>query len=150
MYEFLDYETSDVMTPDPVTIGSDGSLADAEALFEEHGFNGLPVVGEEGELLGIVTKLDLLRAFEFSDDHMFPPYEEIMVGPVSAIMSEAPHSVRPRTPLTRVLHQLVETGNKSFPVLDGHRLVGIVAREDVMRALRRAASGHGPGEDASG
>jgi CBS domain-containing protein len=144
MYEFLDYQTDDVMTRDPVTIGPEQSLAAAERLFEAHGFNGLPVVGADGELIGIVTKLDLLRAFEFSDAHMFPPYEEIMKGPVSAIMSEAPHSVRPKTRLTRVLHQLVKTGNKSFPVVDGHRLVGMVAREDVVRALRRAARGEKP------
>jgi CBS domain-containing protein len=149
MYEFLDYETRDVMTRDPVTIGPERSLADAEGLFEEHGFNGLPVVAQDGELRGIVTKLDLLRAFEFTEAHMFPPYAEIMKQPVSAIMSEEPHSVRPKTRLTRVLHQMVEMGNKSFPVVDGHRLVGMVAREDVVRALRSAASGQKAGSGAS-
>jgi CBS domain-containing protein len=43
---------------------------------------------------------------------------------------------------------MVATRNKSFPVVDPHgdRLVGVIAREDVMRALRRADSGERPGE----
>jgi CBS domain-containing protein len=56
-------------------------------------------------------------------------------------------TVGPDLPLTRVLQELVETRNKSLPVLDGTRLVGVVAREDVLRALRRAAAGERPQGD---
>ena len=51
--------------------------------------------------------------------------------------------MQPRTRLTRVLEKMVATRNKSLPVVDPHgdRLVGVVAREDVMQALRRAAAG---------
>jgi len=139
MYEFLEYQTHDVMTTDPVTIGPDASLAELEMLFEKNGFNGVPVLSSDGEVLGIVTKLDLLRAFEFNDEHMFPPYDEIMGQPVTTVMSREVRSVCPRTALTRVLGKLVDTGYKSFPVLDGDRLVGMIAREDVMKGLRRAA-----------
>ena len=41
------------------------------------------------------------------------------------------------SPLTRVLQELVRTRNKSLPVADGARLVGIVACEDVLEALGR-------------
>ncbi len=66
MYEFLDYRVCDAMTRDPVQIAPEASLAAAEALFEKHGFNALPVVGAGGALLGVVTQLDLLRAFRAS------------------------------------------------------------------------------------
>lgn len=144
MYEFLDYCAEDVMTREPVTLGPDASLSQAQAIFDEHEFNGLPVLGADGELLGVVTKLDLLRAFRFGDDHMFPPYEEIMSYPVRDVMSEQTLTVTPRARLSRVLEKLVQTGLKSFPVLDGDTLVGIVSREDVLGALRRAASGKRP------
>jgi CBS domain-containing protein len=39
------------------------------------------------------------------------------------------------------LQKMIDTRNKSFPVVDGARVVGVVAREDVMRALRSAAAG---------
>ncbi len=144
MYEFLKYVTGDVMTAPPVTIASKASLAEAERVFEDHDFNALPVVAENGELLGIVTKLDLLRAFRFTEEHLFPPYEEIMQGPVEAVMTRAPITLTPRTPLTRALEKMLATRNKSLPVVENGRLVGMLAREDVLRALRRAVGGERP------
>ena len=115
MYEFLDYRVQDAMTASPICVGPDASLAETEALFEKHDFNALPVVGAEGELLGVVTKLDLLRAFRFTDDHMFPPYEEVMAERVRSVMTADAVTVTPRTPLTRVLETLVRSRSKSLP-----------------------------------
>ena len=141
MYEFLDYRVCDAMTRDPVQIAPEASLAEAEALFEKHGFNALPVVGAGGALLGVVTQLDLLRAFRFTDDHMFPPYEQVMATPVGEVMTSDAATVTPRTPLTRVLETLVRTRMKSLPVVEDERVVGMIAREDVLAALRRAVAG---------
>ena len=143
MYEFLDYQVRDVMS-DPVSVAPEASLAEAEQILETRGFNALPVIAGEGELVGIVTSLDLLKAFRFTEESIFPPYEEIMRRPVRSVMTREPVTVRPRTPLTRVLEKMLATRDKSFPVVDEHRLVGVVAREDVMRALRRADAGERP------
>jgi CBS domain-containing protein len=59
-------------------------------------------------------------------------------------MSERVVSVSPRTPLTRALEKMVRTRNKSLPVALGGELVGILAREDVLNALRRAVGGERP------
>lgn len=144
MYEFLDYLVSDVMSK-PTTVGPDTTLAEVEQILEQSGFNGLPVVAD-GALVGFVTSLDLLAAFRFSPDAILPPYEEIMRRPVSSVMVREPAIVQPRTRLTRLLEKMVATRNKSFPVVDprGEQLVGVVAREDVMQALRRADAGEVP------
>lgn len=141
MYEFLDYLVSDVMSK-PTTIGSGATLAEVERILEQTGYNGLPVV-QAGELVGFVTSLDLLDAFRFTPDAILPPYDEIMRRPVSSVMVREPAIVQPTTRLTRVLEKMIATRNKSYPVVDPHgdRLVGVVAREDVMKALRRAAAG---------
>lgn len=144
MYEFLDFQTHDVMTREPLTVGPETPIGDAQALFEKHDVDAFPVVGEAGALLGVVSKLDVLRAFVFTDEHMFPPYEEILRRPVSSVMSRDVRSVTPRTPLTRVLQKLVDIRCKSMPVLSDERLVGIIAREDVLQGLRRAAEGERP------
>lgn len=144
MYEFLDYLVEDVMTAPALTIGPETRLAEAQALFEERGFNALPVVDDTGALLGVVTKLDVLAAFRFTPDHVFPPYDEIMKQAVSGEMAREVYTVCPRTPLTRVLEKLVKEGVKSFPVLDDDRVVGVVSREDVLSALRRASRGERP------
>jgi len=143
MYEFLDYRVEDVMSR-AVTVRPDTTLAEVETLLEKNGFNSLPVVDAGERLLGVVTSLDLLRAFAFPEDTILPRFSDVMQRPVSSVMSRDAQSVCPRTPLTRALGKLVDTRNKSFPVVDDDRVVGIVAREDVMLALRRAQEGWKP------
>jgi CBS domain-containing protein len=140
MYEFLDYCVEHVMSR-PVAVGPEASLAEVEQVLEKSHFNTLPVVDAQGQLVGVVTTLDLLKAFAFGPDSMIPPYGEIMRRPVTTVMSRDPVTVPPRQPLARSLEKMLKTRNKSFPVVDDGRLVGVVAREDVMRALRRAAAG---------
>ncbi len=143
MYEFLNYCVCDVMTKDAVTVAPTATLADAESIFEERGFNALPVVGADGELVGLVTQLDLLKAFRFTPDSVFPPYDELMQTCVEEVMTPAAAvvTVTPRTPLTRVLERMVVFRNKSFPVQQDGCVTGMVAREDVLEALRRAVGG---------
>jgi CBS domain-containing protein len=57
----LDLEIGQVMTPDPITVSPETSLAEAARLLVDHGIHCLPVVGYNGILLGIVTDTDLLR-----------------------------------------------------------------------------------------
>ncbi len=143
MYEFLDYQVQDVMNR-PLMVTVDTTLAEVELLLEKHGYNALPVVDTAERLVGLVSSLDLLRAFSFPEDVILPPYEEIMVRGIEGVMTRDVLTVCPRTPLTRVLQKIIDTRNKSFPVVDDDRVVGMVAREDVMLALRRGTGGRKP------
>ncbi len=127
------------MTKDVVTITRDTPLRQVAEIFDNHDFNALPVV-EDGKLVGLLTKLDLLRGFIFTPASVVPRYDEIMGARASTVMRTSPEAVEPDTPLTRILQRMVDTGWKSLPVVQGDRLVGIVAREDVVRALREASS----------
>jgi len=144
MYEFLYYRVRDAMTAEPVVISAQAPLRAVESLFEAHDFNGLPVVESGGRLVGMITKLDLLKAFTFTPESIIPPYETIMGQPAGRFMIPDPETVGPDLPLTRVLQKMIDTRFKSFPVVENDRLVGIVAREDIMRALRRAVAGEKP------
>jgi CBS domain-containing protein len=94
---------------------------------------------EEGKMLGIVTKFDFLRAFAFTTGQMVPHYDELMQRPVAEMMTEAVVHVEPTAPLTRVLQLMVSLKSRSFPVIGPDRqLVGIISREDVIRALKEA------------
>ena len=57
----------EAMTSPAITIRPDGTVAAAARLMLDHGVNRLPVVGLDGELLGIVTRADLVRAFGRAD-----------------------------------------------------------------------------------
>jgi CBS domain-containing protein len=140
MYEFLGYRVADVMSRTPVTIEPRTPLAQVEGLFARHDFNGLPVVGPDGRLLGMLTKLDVLKAFTFTPASMIPPYAEITTQPAERFMTREPTTFDPDTPLTHVLEEMVRSRFKSFPVVAEGRLVGVVAREDVLCALKEAAT----------
>jgi len=145
----IDYQVRDIMTPEPVSISSDVVLAEAEALFEEHDFNGIPVIDRNNRLIGFLTKLDLLKAFIFTEKAVIPDYRTIIEQSISQVMTKKVDVVDSGTPLTRVLQKMIETRNKSFPVVEDDRITGIVAREDILRALRRAANGQRPARLAS-
>ena len=55
-------EVSDMMTPDPITVGPDAPVEEAAKLIAERKHNRLPVVDAEGKLLGVVTRVDVLEA----------------------------------------------------------------------------------------
>jgi CBS domain-containing protein len=138
MYRFFGYTAERYMTRSVVTVTRNTTLYDLEKLFAERNFNAFPVVEGE-EMVGIVTKFDFLKAFAFSTGSILPRYEELMSATANDIMTEAVVDVRPTAPLTRVLQLMVNLRARSFPVreLEG-RLVGIIAREDIMRALKDA------------
>ena len=135
MSDFLLKKVADVMTVDVVTIRPETSLADVVSIFETHDFNALPVVSE-GKFEGLVTKVDVLRAFVFTPSRVMPAYAEIMTTPVRTVMQRSPLFVTADLPLSRVLQKLVDTSVKSFPVFDGDQLVGMISREDILNALR--------------
>jgi CBS domain-containing protein len=138
MYRFLQCTAGQYMTREVRTVTRKITLRELEALFARHDFNAFPVV-EEGSLIGLVTKFDFLKTFAFTTSQMVPHYDELMSRTVEKVMTEDVVHVDPSSPLTRVLQLMVDRRARSFPVLDRERkLVGMVSREDIMRALDEA------------
>jgi CBS domain-containing protein len=72
---------------------------------------------------------------------MVPHYDDLMSRCVGDAMTEAIVHVDPTSPLTRVLQLMVSLKMRSFPVMTPDRqLVGMISREDVMRALKETTS----------
>jgi CBS domain-containing protein len=138
VYRFLEGTAAQYMTRAVTTVTRQTTMRELEALFEKHDFNSFPVVEKE-KMLGIVTKFDFLRAFAFTAGQMVPHYDELMRRPVAEMMTEAVVHVEPAAPLTRVLQLMVSLKSRSLPVIGpDHQLVGMISREDVMRALKEA------------
>jgi CBS domain-containing protein len=138
MYRFLECTVGQYMSRDVKTVSRDMTMRELEALFERHDFNAFPVV-EAGEVMGLVTKFDFLKAFAFTSGQMVPHYDELMGRQVKEVMIEAVVSVEPAAPLTRVLQLMLSLRARSLPVMERDaRLVGMISREDLMRALREA------------
>jgi len=97
------------------------------------GFGAVPVVDKKRTLAGIVSEHDLLAAID--DGHS--------LGTVTAgeIMTGNPYSIRPETNLGTLVHVLRASDLVRVPVVDAqNRLVGIIARRDVLRTYLSAGS----------
>jgi CBS-domain-containing membrane protein len=138
MYKFLEYTVGQYMTHPVKTATRQTSLQELEALFAKHDFNAFPVM-EGHTMSGLVTKFDFLKAFAFTTRQLVPHYDELMKRTVEEVMTEAVVHVEPAAPLTRTLQLMINLKARSFPVVasDGN-LVGMIAREDIMRALKEA------------
>lgn len=139
MYRFLEQTAGNYMTRTVKTVNRDLTIGEANVLFERDDFNGYPVQ-EEGQIVGIVTKFDLLKCFAFTPNQMLPHYADLMNRTVGDVMTSDFIYVRPETKLTRVLQLMVEHRLRSVPVIDNNqKLAGIVAREDILKALALTA-----------
>lgn len=138
---FLEQITADHMTRHAKTVSRDLTLRELEDLFEKDDFNAYPVE-ESSQVVGLVSKFDFLACFVFSPAAMVPRYDDLMNQTVANIMTPDFIYVRGDTRLPRVLQLMVDHRIRSMPVIEGdQRLVGMISREDVMRALQRCSSG---------
>lgn len=142
MIPLLSLLVRDVMTPEPVTVTPDTTLADLRTRFEKLGFTSFPVV-DDGRLVGIVSEFDLLQACLLRPTSIIPHFDEILSKPVSEIMSADWISVGPEEPLSHVIEKMVAHRHKSLPVVDGGKLIGIIGRTDILTGLHETIRGAG-------
>jgi CBS-domain-containing membrane protein len=144
MYEFLQETVANNMTGKVRSVTPETTVGDLYRLFAADDFDAYPVVKDD-TLVGMVSKLDALKVFALAEDQMLPHFTDGMGVTVDEIMTTDVATVEPETNLQRVLQLMVEHCVKSLPVVDQWRnLVGIIAREDVMRAMERWAVRHQP------
>jgi len=129
----------DVMTPSPRTVGPATSVLDLQHLFIAYGFNAFPVVDGSNTLLGIVTKLDLLRIFRHGSQRLLPDLSSLWAENVADIMRRRVVTLAPDDAVTAAVDHMLSARLRSLPVvIDRGRkalLVGIVSRGDVLGAL---------------
>ena len=135
VYRFLEDTAGQYMTKAVRTVTRGVTVRELGDMIKRDDFNTYPVE-EDGQVVGIVTKFDVLKCFAFTPSQMVPRYSDLMNRTVADVMISEFIYVRPDTRLTRVLQLMVEHRIRSLPVIDGaSRLVGIIAREDVLKAL---------------
>jgi len=134
---------SDWMTRNPKTCSPETTLFEAQDMMMEGNFRRLPVtVGTA--LLGIVTHRDI-RGLLLPPDvpaQLKERYNLLRVRRVKDVMTKAPTTVRPDTPLERAAAILGENKFGGLPVMEGDSLAGIICQKDVMAGLMTAIGAH--------
>ena len=148
-------KASDIMTSPVITVNPQTRVRHIAALLLRHGISALPVV-ERGRLVGIVSEADLLHRHELgtearssgswwlrllSADHSIDDYVKSHATRARDIMTAKVVCVSPDTPLGEIAGVLEKRGVRRVPVIEHGRLVGIVSRSDLVRALAAKARG---------
>src|SRR3954453_22099421 len=144
----------DYMDDDPATVTPDTSAEDVARLLGEHELHGVPVVNEAGRCVGIVTENDLVMADEEGDLHI-PHYVQLFGGLVflespkgyekrlkkavaataNDLMTSDPTTIGPDDDVHQAAKTISSGGHNRLPVVEHGRLVGVITRADVLRAL---------------
>lgn len=140
---------AEIMTQPVITVRSETTIAEAARLMLQHRISGLPVVDAGGAVVGIVTEGDLLRRAETGTERRHARWLEFLISPgrlareyanaharnVGEAMTPDVVSVAPQDPLELVVGLMERRHIKRLPVIDAGRLVGIVSRANLVRAL---------------
>jgi len=148
----------DVMNKDVITCKPDDTLGNLADLLKKNHISGLPVV-DKGKVVGLVSETDLLKLFKFpeiSNELWLPSpfeiieipirnlvkieetkkaFENLKLQPVRDIMTKTIHAISPEDELEDASGMMVRHKVNRLPVIDNGKLVGIVARSDILRGL---------------
>lgn len=115
---------ADLMSQPVRTLAADLSLGLARSELERWGTTGAPIL-KQRRLVGVISRRDIDKALKAGRGEL----------PVSSCMAQAIKTATPDEPLSVALDRMVQSDVGRLPVLDGDRLVGIVTRSDILRAL---------------
>lgn len=119
----------DYMSTNPVTVTPETEITQVVRILIEQDISGVIVVDETNIVVGVVTERDCITAATSAD------YYGEWGGPVGKYMSSPVEYVNPDDNLVDVADRMAKSTIRRYPVIDEGRLVGLLARRDVMRAL---------------
>ncbi len=135
----------DVMTTEVESAHPDWSLKQAAKVMIDHGVSGLPVVGDDGTVIGIITEADFIEAEADRAvgrrrlfDTVFGEKKTRVPSTVGTVMTRTPLVVDRNMMLSEAARIMTDRNVKRLPVVDPDgRLEGIVSRGDVLVAFAR-------------
>ncbi|MFO7913340.1 MAG: CBS domain-containing protein [Desulfotignum sp.] len=145
-------KASDIMETNIICVTPDTDIPKAVRILLDKHINGVPVVNDKEELVGILCQSDLI--FQQKDmpvppiftilDSIFPlssskkineEFHKIAATTVAQAMVKDVVSVAPDTPVSEIASLMVEKHFHTIPVVKNKKLVGIIGKEDVLKTL---------------
>jgi len=123
----------DAMTPEPRVADTSLSLAEAAQLMRSEDIGSLPIV-QEGQLVAVLTDRDIVvRAVAESADPS--------ATKVGDIASRKPVTIEPDEDLNEALAKMARAQVRRLPVVEGGRLVGVLAQADIAQEAKSKQAG---------
>lgn len=144
----------DIMTREVITVRPDTSIEEAAKLMVDNKVSGLPVVDEEGKIVGIVTEKDLMvKASEFKIPFYITLFDSIIflenpikfnnhirkyfASQVKEVMTARVVTVDEETPVPEVARIMQTEKVNRVPVTQNGVITGIITRNDILKSLVR-------------
>jgi len=145
----------EIMTPDVCTVGPDATVEAIAAMMVDRGISAVPVVDPKAGVIGMVSEGDLLRRRELGTDKRRHGWRRWLTDPDTLardyarsramkardIMTAPVVSVDSKATAAEIADLLERYDVKRVPVIDHGKLVGIVSRANLVRALARSMHG---------
>jgi CBS domain-containing protein len=139
----------ELMTTPVVTAPPEMTVKEAAELMAEHRVSGLPVVDREGRLAGVIAESDLVQRLEPHDPargvlglldrlaHAAGADRRFLARTVAELMTTEVTTAGPEATVRELIHLINTYQINRIPIVEGGRLLGIVTRADILRALTR-------------
>lgn len=151
-------KAKDIMTAEVMTVADDASVLEAIRMMLQHKISGMPVTDSAGMVAGMVTEGDLLRRVELGTERHTSRWIAFLAGPghqaaeyahahgrkVRDVMTREVYTVPEHATLADVLDQMERHKVRRVPVLRGRKLIGIITRSNLLRALAGLAQAARP------
>jgi CBS domain-containing protein len=146
-------QVQDLMTRDVITVRPEMPIPDAARLMVAHGVSGVPVVDDHERLVGVLTEADLMvrerprprtswwRALFVDPDELARDYRKAAGLTVGEVMTRAVVTVTPDSTVAAAAELMHQARVRRLPVVQDGRLVGILSRADVVKAVAMAVPG---------
>jgi len=145
-------KAKDIMTREVHTVRIDTEMEELARMFIETGVNAMPVLDDSGELHGVVTETDLIAKdrplhlptvislFDWviyleSENRFREQVEQLTACKVGEICSTGVTTCSEDTSVAEIAALMVDKKVHMIPVVDGKRLLGVVARLDIIRSM---------------
>lgn len=128
----------DIVRGPPIVLSEGMDIRRAVQVLLDEDISGAPVVDAAGGLVGILTERDCIRVAVAAG------YYDEPGGPVADFMSGEVETVSPDLALLDLAQRFVGSPYRRFPVLEDGRLVGLIGRRDVLRAIHGLPTWQGP------
>ncbi|MBU1852864.1 MAG: CBS domain-containing protein [Candidatus Omnitrophica bacterium] len=137
-------KVKDIMTKDVITVTHKTSLKELVSILKEKRIHGVPVVGEDGVLVGVITLTDMLKILQrivyWEDIEQLKPgigikdalvrqKEDTSVG---KNMTTSVNTVTEDEPVEKVLELMCRHNIHTIPVVKENKLVGIIGATDIV------------------
>ena len=142
-------KVTDIMSTNVATVAPDTSVKEVAMLMVQRRISGVPVVDEGGHVIGLISEGDLIRRPEMATDKPLSRWASLMTGQeqkardfikthglhAQEVMTPAVVTINADATLNEAAGRMEKNKIKRLPVVEGGKLIGILTRADLLRAL---------------